>query len=133
MNLATTAIGDGAGMGFFNKLMLSFRGKDYYQSTLLPLMALKRYGFERFYSKQQIRFSADALGGIRYFDEVVALALLAAPGESASLESYRRIRMKFGLQDGGALEVLKVYGKAEKTAPDPFGSHQAAETTGGAT
>ncbi len=91
-------------------------------------MAFHRYGYEQYYSREQINFSYKELGHLKYFEEETALALIGNPKELKSYERYRKIRRKFGIEIDGALEVLKVYGKKEKVPLDPFGSDRAQQT-----
>lgn len=118
-------------VGFAARIRLALQGKRHYLAVMLPLIVYKRYGFQKYYSKAQIQFSVDALGHKEYFDKEIAWALLATPQDSVSIEKYQEIRTRYGLQNGGALEVLRVYGNIEKTDSDPFGSHQASDTAGG--
>ena len=106
-------------------------GKAYYQTVLLPLMAQKRYGFEQFYSKEQIRNSATLLGFQRFFDEELAVALIGNPKDLPLNKDRDKIRGHFGIWIEGAPEILRVYGKLEKYPSDPFGSDRAAETLTG--
>jgi hypothetical protein len=118
-------------LSWLDHVILHFGGEKHYHARILGRMLLYRYGFSDEYSLDQIRASVKAIGVDDPYREDLALALFGHMDRAHSRADYENFRDDYGLVGEGALEVFRVYLKIEKQDPDPFGSDQAAETTGG--